>query len=140
MSVRLARLFAILALSALVAAGCGAQLENDKKTGSNFNADDFKKTEKTVVPVTQPIGSMNKPHEVRDPDGLLYRIDQVFHDHLAEVRLDDDDGLILLIFRGSDAIKLRSEDIESMRLITIEDGKLVIRVREQEFRLRQHEG
>lgn len=135
--VRTVVLTALLAIG--FAAGCGTQLEAEKRDGSNFKAEDWKKPERPVVVVADPnAGTINKPHQVRDPDGLLYRVDAVLHEHLAEIRLDDAEGKILIIFRGSDALKLQPEDLDSLRLLGTEDGKLVIRVREQEFRLRRH--
>ena len=117
---------------AFVAAACGAQIQEDSKDGSNFNPDEWKTNDKQVVTVTAKKEVQTGP---RDPDGLLHRVSPELHPQLAEVRIDPDEK-ILLVFRSGEAIKLAPEDLSQIHLIEAKAGKLLVRVRTQDFHLR----
>ena len=112
---------------------CGAQIEEKRGDGSNFNPDDFKPKDKPITVAVTPIEE--KEEGPRDPDGLLYRIDSPLHEHLREVRIDETDNKILVIFKSSEALKLDASELSSMRLKRVADGELTIEVAGKDFML-----
>lgn len=123
------------AVGAVLMLGCGAQLEKENNDGSNFNPEDFETEEKqTVVVSKETVGMAGEEEGPRDPDGLLHRVRPEYHEYLKEIRIDADQT-VLLVFRGNDAIKLDAADIDELVVEGVRDGKLVVKVRSQEFLL-----
>jgi len=124
----------LFVLLALVLSACGATLDEGSGDSSNYNPTDFKKDE-GPAPVTV-VSEEKKDDGPRDPDGVLHRVPLTLHEYLAEVRLDGDSH-VLVIFKGGDALKVKGEDVSRIKLIGVDDEKLLVRVYEQEYTMRR---